>query len=146
MYMCVWMWMLSLFLQYVGQSRKSGNTDQTRRRKTKQRHNTVHVGHNYVETNTKYILLGVSLSLQCSMSLTRTFLKQKPQWLNELFYEIFLNLFINMSEKTVCFNSNFWDTLKKTLKNCWRNILVNIISVKYCDDGLTYHRDTRRTT
>jgi hypothetical protein len=32
------------------------------------------------------------------------------------------------------------------LKNSWRNILVNIISVKYCDEGLTYHRDTRWTS
>jgi len=35
-----------------GQSRETGNTGHTRRRKTKQNHNTISVGHNYTQTNT----------------------------------------------------------------------------------------------
>ena len=34
-----------------GQSRETGSTGHTRRRKTKQKHNTVCVGHHYVQAN-----------------------------------------------------------------------------------------------
>ena len=36
-----------------GQSRETGNIGHTRRRKTKQKHNTICVGHHTVQTNTK---------------------------------------------------------------------------------------------
>ena len=35
-----------------GQSRETGNIGYTRRRKTKQKHNTICVGHHYAQTNT----------------------------------------------------------------------------------------------
>ena len=35
-----------------GQSRETGNTWYTRRRKSKQKHNTICVGHHYRQTNT----------------------------------------------------------------------------------------------
>ena len=35
----------------IGQSRETGNTCHTRRRKTKQKHNTICVGHHYTQTN-----------------------------------------------------------------------------------------------
>ena len=35
-----------------GQSRETGNIGHTRRRKTKQKHNTICVGHHYSQTNT----------------------------------------------------------------------------------------------
>jgi len=35
-----------------GQSRETGNIGHTRRRKTKQKHNTICVGHHYTQTNT----------------------------------------------------------------------------------------------
>ena len=34
-----------------GQSRETGNIGYTRRRKTKQKHNTICVGHHYAQTN-----------------------------------------------------------------------------------------------
>ena len=38
-----------------GQSRKTGNIGHTRRRKTKQKHNTICVGHHYVQSNTNNV-------------------------------------------------------------------------------------------
>jgi hypothetical protein len=38
-----------------GKSRKTGNLGYTRRRKTKQKHNTICVGHHYIQTNTNNI-------------------------------------------------------------------------------------------
>ena len=38
-----------------GQSRETGNTGYTRRRKTKQKHNTICVGHRYAQTNTNSV-------------------------------------------------------------------------------------------
>jgi len=35
-----------------GKSRETGNTGYTRRRKTKQKHNTMCAGHHYAQTNT----------------------------------------------------------------------------------------------
>jgi hypothetical protein len=35
-----------------GQSRETDNIGHTRRRKTKQKHNTICVGHHYMQTNT----------------------------------------------------------------------------------------------
>jgi hypothetical protein len=35
-----------------GQSRETGNIGYTRRRKTKQKHNTIYVGHHFAQTNT----------------------------------------------------------------------------------------------
>ena len=34
-----------------GQSRETGNIGYTRRRKTKQKHNTIYVGHHYAQAN-----------------------------------------------------------------------------------------------
>ena len=34
---------------------KTGNIGHTRQRKTKQKHNTIHVGHHYVQTNTNNV-------------------------------------------------------------------------------------------
>jgi hypothetical protein len=34
-----------------GQSRETGNTGHTGRRKTKQKHNTIYIGHHYTQTN-----------------------------------------------------------------------------------------------
>jgi hypothetical protein len=36
-----------------GQSRETGNIEHTKRRKTKQKHNTICVGHHYEQANTK---------------------------------------------------------------------------------------------
>ena len=38
-----------------GQSRETGNTGYTRRRKTEQTHNTIYAGHHYVQTNTNKV-------------------------------------------------------------------------------------------
>ena len=38
-----------------GQSRETGNIRHTRRRKTKLKHNTTCVGHNYTQTNTNNV-------------------------------------------------------------------------------------------
>ena len=38
-----------------GQSRETGNIGYTRRRKTKQKHNTICVGHNYAQTKTNNV-------------------------------------------------------------------------------------------
>jgi hypothetical protein len=38
-----------------GQSRETGNIGYTRRRKIKQKHNTIYVGHHYTQTNTKNV-------------------------------------------------------------------------------------------
>jgi hypothetical protein len=38
-----------------GQSSKTGNIGYTRRRKTKQKHNTICVGHHYTQTKTNYV-------------------------------------------------------------------------------------------
>ena len=38
-----------------GQSSETGNTGYTRRRKTKQKHNTICVGHHYTQTNTNNV-------------------------------------------------------------------------------------------
>jgi hypothetical protein len=38
----------------IGQS-ESGNIGYTRRRQTKQRHNTIYVGHHYTQTNTNNV-------------------------------------------------------------------------------------------
>ena len=38
-----------------GQSRETGNTGHTRRRQTKQKHNTICVGHHHVQTNINYV-------------------------------------------------------------------------------------------
>jgi hypothetical protein len=38
-----------------GQSRETGNIGYTRRRKTKQKHNTICIGHHYVRTNTNNV-------------------------------------------------------------------------------------------
>ena len=38
-----------------GQSRETGNIGYTRRRKTKQNHNTICIGHHYAQTNTNNI-------------------------------------------------------------------------------------------
>jgi hypothetical protein len=38
-----------------GQSRETGNIGNTRRRKTKQKHNTICVGHHYTQTNTNNV-------------------------------------------------------------------------------------------
>jgi len=38
-----------------GKSRETGNLGYTRRRKTKQKHNTICVGHHYIQTNTNNI-------------------------------------------------------------------------------------------
>ena len=38
-----------------GQSRETGNTGYTRRRKTEQTHNTIYAGHHYVQTNTNNV-------------------------------------------------------------------------------------------
>ena len=38
-----------------GQSRETGNTMHTRRRKTKQKHNIICVGRHYIQTNTKNV-------------------------------------------------------------------------------------------
>ena len=40
-----------------GQSRETGNIGHTRRRQTKQKHNTVCVGHHYTERSTNIIIL-----------------------------------------------------------------------------------------
>jgi hypothetical protein len=37
------------------QSRETDNTEHTRQRKTKQKHNTISVGHNYTQTNTNNV-------------------------------------------------------------------------------------------
>ena len=39
----------------TGQSRETGYTGYTRRRKTKQKHNTVSVGHHYTQTKTNIV-------------------------------------------------------------------------------------------
>jgi hypothetical protein len=38
-----------------GQSRETGNIGYTRRRKTKQNHNTICIGHHYAQTNTNNV-------------------------------------------------------------------------------------------
>ena len=38
-----------------GQSRETGNIGHTRRRKTKQKHNTIYVKYHFPETNTKHV-------------------------------------------------------------------------------------------
>jgi hypothetical protein len=38
-----------------GQSRETGNIGYARRRKTKQRHNTICIGHHYTQTNRKNV-------------------------------------------------------------------------------------------
>ena len=38
-----------------GQSRETDNIGHTRRRKTKQKHNTICVGHHYMQTNTNNV-------------------------------------------------------------------------------------------
>ena len=38
-----------------GQSKETGNIGYKRRRKTKQKHNTISVGHDYVQTNTNNV-------------------------------------------------------------------------------------------
>jgi hypothetical protein len=38
-----------------GQSRETGNIEYTRRRKIKQKHNTLCFGHHYVQTNTNNV-------------------------------------------------------------------------------------------
>jgi len=38
-----------------GQSRETGNTGYTIRRKTKQKHNTICVGHHYTQANTNNV-------------------------------------------------------------------------------------------
>jgi hypothetical protein len=38
-----------------GQSRETGNIGYTRRRKTKQNHNTICIGHHYKQTNTNNV-------------------------------------------------------------------------------------------
>jgi hypothetical protein len=38
-----------------GQSRETGNIEYTRRRKTKQKHNTIYVGHHFAQTNTNNV-------------------------------------------------------------------------------------------
>jgi hypothetical protein len=38
-----------------GQSRETGNIGYTRRRKTKQKHNTIYVDHHYAKTNTNNV-------------------------------------------------------------------------------------------
>jgi hypothetical protein len=38
-----------------GQLRETGNTWYTRRRKTKQKHNTIYVGHHRAQTNTNNV-------------------------------------------------------------------------------------------
>ena len=38
-----------------GQSREIGNLGHTRQRKTKQKHNTICVGHHYMQTNTNNV-------------------------------------------------------------------------------------------
>ena len=38
-----------------GRSRKTGNIGYTRRRKTKQKHNAICVGHHYTQTNTNNV-------------------------------------------------------------------------------------------
>jgi hypothetical protein len=38
-----------------GQSRETANIEHTKRRKTKQKHNTICVGHHYAQTNTNNI-------------------------------------------------------------------------------------------
>ena len=38
-----------------GKSRETGNIGYTRRRQTKQKHNTVCVGHHYMQTNTNNV-------------------------------------------------------------------------------------------
>jgi hypothetical protein len=38
-----------------GQSRKTGNIGHTTQRKTKQKHNPICVGHNYMQTNTNNV-------------------------------------------------------------------------------------------
>jgi hypothetical protein len=41
-----------------GQSRETGNIGYTSRRKTKQKHNTICVGHHYMQTNTNNYIIG----------------------------------------------------------------------------------------
>ena len=41
-----------------GQSRETGNIEFTIRRKTKQKHNTIYVGHHYAQINTYDVNLG----------------------------------------------------------------------------------------
>ena len=40
-----------------GQSRETGKREYTRRRKTKQKHSTICVGHHYAQTNKTYTIL-----------------------------------------------------------------------------------------
>jgi hypothetical protein len=44
-----------------GQSRETGNIGYTRRRQTKQKHNTICVGHRYAQTNTNNLIKTSSL-------------------------------------------------------------------------------------
>ncbi len=44
-----------------GQSRETGSIGYTRRRKTKQKHNTICVGHHYVQANTNNVNRTVAL-------------------------------------------------------------------------------------
>ena len=39
----------------IGQSRETGSTGYTRRRKTKRKHTTICVGHHYAQTNTNNV-------------------------------------------------------------------------------------------
>jgi len=39
----------------IEQSRETGNTGHTRQRKTKQKHNTIRVGHHYTQTKTNNV-------------------------------------------------------------------------------------------
>jgi hypothetical protein len=47
-----------------GQSRETSNMEYTRRRKTKQKHNTICVGHHYVQAKTNNVNMGPFTSNQ----------------------------------------------------------------------------------
>ena len=44
-----------------GQSRETGDIGYTRQRKTKQKHNTICVGHHYTQTNTNNVIKEIIL-------------------------------------------------------------------------------------
>ena len=49
-----------------GQSRETGNIRYTIRRQTKQKHNTIYVGHHYAQTNTNNVNNSDTLMIQKS--------------------------------------------------------------------------------
>ena len=77
-----------------GQYRETGNIRYTRRRKTKQKHNTICVAHHYMQTNTNNLIRHEPSYTQMEVKTNRTsFLygnrstRKKPQICRKLFYK-----------------------------------------------------------